>query len=79
MTKQSKAFEEYLTKLPPGGGLNWVLKGSEEMQRYPLHIYYNGHLGPKGILTFGTKRVDGLTCCIISNLDVHRALPLGGL
>jgi hypothetical protein len=76
MPAQPKAFVEYLIFRKGGfyGHDEWILKGSEEMIRWPNLQWREPTYG---IDTFGTKKIDGQTCVVIANEEVKRAESLG--
>jgi hypothetical protein len=63
-----------LVKFDNNDGMgNWVLEGSENDLTYPQ--YHSSTT--KGILIYGIKKVNGLSCLVIANKNLERAKLLG--
>lgn len=69
-----KYFDEYLYEEEFGGHRLWLVRGTEDMKRYPHHNFDSPLMG---VPTFGTKKINGQTCLSIAKRDSERIKPLG--
>lgn len=70
----TKLFANHLVQVKDGDRYSSVIKGTEHMLRFPEYPEREGSL--RGVATYGTKKIDGVSCVVIANGNKCR-LPAG--